>query len=232
MPINYSTATSPEMIEESFNVEVTGSYTPSYNCHPTQLLPVITSEDPEGLSFFYWGINPGFVKSKSISEKLVYAPAEDLLEKASLKKNLKNQRCIIIADGFYTWKNLSKKGRVPYRFHLADKSPFAIAGLWDEFDNEQGETIHSFKMITTEANKDVSDIAERMPAILLEDFIIEWLNHSNSEESVASFIKPYAGQPLDRYTVNPRLSDPSFNHPDLFNKVPAADQFGNFTLFN
>ncbi len=232
MPINYSISTSADALEEFFNIEVSGKYIPVFNCHPTQLLPVITSENPEGLSFFYWGINPGFVKSKGVSQKLLFAPSEELLLKASLKKNLKNNRCVILADGFYAWKTLSKKGRVPYRFHMNDNMPFAIAGLWDEFDNEEGETIHTFTMITTPASKDVSDIADRMPAILNEDLIIEWLNDSNSEESVISFIKPYEEKPMDRYTVNPRLDDPEFNHPDLLIKVPAADQFGNFTLFN
>ncbi len=232
MPINYSISSSPESLEEFFNVEVTGNYTPRFNCHPTQLLPLITSENPEGLSFFYWGINPAFVKSKGASQKLLYAPMEDLLTKPSLKKNLKTQRCIIIADGFYTWKTLSKKGRVPYRFHLEANAPFAIAGLWDEFENEQGDTIHTFMMITTPANSDVSDISDRMPAILSEDFLVEWLNDSNSEESVISFIQPYSEKPLGSYTVNPKVDDPEFNHPDLFEKVPAADQFGNLTLFN
>ena len=232
MSINYSSSTSADVLEEVFNIEVTDSYSPSFNCHPTQLLPVITSENPEGLSFFYWGINPGFVKSKSVSQKLLYAPSEELLHKASLKKNLKSQRCIIIANGFYDWKTFSKKGKVPYRFHLEGNVPFAIAGLWDEFENEQGETVHSFLMITTPANKEVSDITDRMPAILNDDLIIEWLNDSNSEESVISFIMPYAEKPLDRHTVNPKVSDPDFNHPDLFIKVPAADQHGNLTLFN
>jgi len=232
MPINYSSSTSSDDLEKFFNVEVTKNYIPSFNCHPTQLLPVITSENPEGLSFFYWGINPGFVKSKSVSQKLLFAASEDLLNKASLKKNLKSHRCIIIANGFYDWKTLSKKGKVPYRFHLKDNKPFAIAGLWDEFENEQGEVVHSFMMITTPANSEVSDITERMPAILNDDLIIEWLNDSNSEESVISFITPFTESPLDRYTINPKVADPEFNNEVLFDKVPAADQHGNFTLFN
>lgn len=232
MPINYSSSTAPDLLEERFNIEVPANYIPSFNCHPTQLLPVITSKNPEGLSFFYWGINPGFVKSKSVSQKLLFAPSEDLLQKASLKKNIKSQRCIILANGFYDWKILSKKGMVPYRFHLKDNAPFAIAGLWEEFENEQGEMVHSFMMITTPSNKDVNDITDRMPAILNDDLIVEWLNDSNSEESVISFIKPYTESPIDRHTVNPKLAEPDFNHSDLFNKVPPADQHGNFTLFD
>ena len=232
MSLNYSITSGPEQIEDIFNVDVTEAYRARYNACPTQLLPVITSDNPDGLSFFYWGMNPSFVKSKTISKKLVQAPLEDIPHKASLRRYLRTQRCIIIADGFYDWKTLTKKGRTPYRFFLPDNKPFAIAGLWDSFDNEQGETIHTFMMVTTPANGEVADITDRMPAILESDFIIEWLNDSNNtEESMLALLKPYTEYALDRYTVNPKLDDSSFDSPDLFRQVPPADQFGNLTLF-
>lgn len=231
MPFHYSISTSSEKIEDFFNVGVPENYRPRYNAAPTQLLPVITSENPEGLSFFYWGINPGFVKSKTVSQKLTHAHSDQLLVKASLRKNLKQRRCVVIADGWYDWKKLSKKGRTPYWFHMSDGEPFAIAALWDEFDNEQGEKIHTFMLITTPANAAVADITDRMPAILDDEFIIEWLNDSNTEESVHGMIKPQQGRVLDRYTVNPKVADAANDTPDLLTKVPPADQFGNLTLF-
>lgn len=231
MPSNYSISSTPQKIEEHFNVDVTEAYRPRYNACPTQLLPVITSDNPDGLSFFYWGINPTFTKNKSISKKLVLAPIEDIPNKASLKRHLRTQRCVIVADGFYDWKTLTKKGRTPYRFFLPDNEPFAIAGLWDSFESDQDEVIHTFMMITTPANREVADITDRMPAILETDFLIEWLNDSNTEESMISLLKPYREKVLDRYTVNPKVGDESYDVPDLLKKVPPADQFGNLTLF-
>lgn len=232
MPINYSSSSAPEALEKLFNIEISENYVPNYNCHPTQLLPVITSENPEGLSFFYWGINPGFVKSKSASQKLLFAPCEELLKKTSLIKKLKRQRCVVPANGFYDWKTLTKKGRVPYRFHLNDNAPFAIAGLWDEFENEHGESIHSFMIITTPSSKDVSDITDRMPAILKTDLIVKWLSDTLLEDDLLSFITPYSESPIDRYTVNPKIAEANFNHANLFDKIQPADQHGNFTLFD
>lgn len=231
MPSSYSIASSAKVIEEYFNVEVTGQYKEKYNASPTKLLPVITAENPDGLSFFYWGINPAFVKNHSVSEKLIFAPVDQILNKASLRKNLKTQRCVIIADGFYAWKSISKKEKIPYRFHLADKSPFGIAGLWDEFEDENGESVHTFMMITTKANSDVEDITDRMPAILDSDLMIDWLNESNTEESVINFITPYREKPLDRFSITPKISNPDFDSPELLKKAPPANQFGSFTLF-
>ncbi|MGW8122077.1 SOS response-associated peptidase [Roseivirga echinicomitans] len=231
MPSTYSIASSAKIIEDFFNVEVTAQYEQKYNASPTKLLPIITAENPNGLSFFYWGINPAFIKKNSISEKLIFAPVDQILNKASLKKSLKHQRCVIIADGFYAWKNISKKEKVPYRFHLADNSPFAIAGLWDEFEDEKGELLHTFMMITTTANSDVKDVCDRMPAILDSDLMIDWLNESNTEESVINFITPYREKPLGRYSISPKINDPDFDSPVLFEKAPPANQFGSFTLF-
>lgn len=231
MPLNYSISSAPALIDETFNVDVTEAFQPRYNACPTQLLPVITSDNPNGLSFFYWGTTPAFAKGKRVSDKLTMAPVEQIPDRPALKRYIRTQRCAIIADGFYDWKTLSRKGRTPYRFFLPDNEPFAIAGLWDSFDNDQGETIHTFMMITTPANKEVADITTRMPAILEKDLIIEWLNDSNTEESTISLLKPYSEKILDRFTVNPKLGDSRFDSPELLKNVPPADQFGNFTLF-
>lgn len=231
MPLSYSISSAPALIDETFNVDVTEAFQPRYNACPTQLLPVITSDNPDGLSFFYWGTTPAFAKGKRVSDKLTMAPVEQIPDRPALKRYIRTQRCAIVADGFYDWKTLSKKGRTPYRFFLPNNEPFAIAGLWDSFDNDQGETIHTFMMITTPANNQVADITSRMPAILEKNLIIEWLNDSNTEESTISLLKPYTEKVLDRFTVNPKLGDSNFDSPELLKNVPPADQFGNFTLF-
>ncbi|OEK04268.1 SOS response-associated peptidase [Roseivirga misakiensis] len=232
MPINFSIAAKVQTISENFSVESSELYQPTYNAQPSDLLPVITSENPEGLSYFYWGINPSFTKKKGVATKLLYAPVEDILTKPSLKKSLQLQRCVILADSFYDWKEIAKKERVPYRFHLADNKPFGIAGLWHTFESDNDETIHTFMMITTPASHEVKKVSERMPAILNEDFMVEWLNDSHTAESIISIIKPFEEEHIFQHPVNPKLSDPAFNNPDLWKKVPPANQFGNLTLFN
>lgn len=232
MQINFSVASDAQLLSEHFHVEVTDQYQPTYNAQPTDLLPVITSEDPDGLSFFYWGINPAFTKSRGVSDKLLYAPIEDIPNKPSLRKSLISQRCVIVADGFYGWQEVAKKERVPYRFHLQNNSLFGIAGLWDAYETETGEMIHTFMMITTPSTPDMSPIMSRMPAILNDDLMMEWINHSNTADSIISYVKPFTDEPIQNYTVNPKLGDANFNSEELWKKVPPANQFGNLTLFN
>ena len=232
MQINYSVASEPQLIAEHFDVKVDANYKPTYNAHPTNSLPVITSVHPEDLSYYHWGINPGFTKSKGVSAKLLYAPIEDITNKPSLRKNLAHQRCVIIADGFYAWQEVAKKEKIPYRFHLQNNSLFGIAGLWDFYETEEGEMVKTFMMITRESLPSVKKISERMPAILNEDFLIEWLNDAHTADSVLDYVRPFTDEEIINYTVNPKLSDPGFDSKELWKKVPPANQFGNLTLFN
>ncbi|GHE62587.1 MAG: SOS response-associated peptidase [Bacteroidota bacterium] len=229
---NFSIASEAQLIQEHFSVEVPDNHQGTFNAQPTQLLPAITSADPDVLSYFYWGIHPSFTKSKGVSHKLLYAPVETLLSKASQRKSLKQQRCIIPADSFYDWKDLGKKEQVPYRFYLQNNSLFGIAGIWDTFETEDGEQVNTFMILTTEASGDVSEVTSRMPAILNEDLMMEWLNDSNTAESILEFVKPFSDEPIKHYTINPRLADPNFNGSALWEKVPPANQFGNLTLFS
>lgn len=229
---NYSIASEVQLIKKHFSVEIPENHQGTYNAQPTHLLPIVTSADPDTLSYFHWGIHPSFTKSKGVSQKLLFAPAEDILSKASQRKSLRFQRCIIPADSFYCWKDVGKKEQVPYRFYLQNNALFSIAGLWDTYETEEGEQVCTFMMLTTKANSNVNDVSARMPAILNDDLLVEWLNEANTSESILEYVVPFNSEPLLSYTINPKLADANFNNEDLWKKVPPANQFGNLTLFS
>ena len=88
----YSIAATSQKLAERFSVDVPEGYTPRYNAAPSQLLPVITTDNPEGISFFYWGIAPEWAKNKSISERIINLRVEQLSERPITLKNLKKSR--------------------------------------------------------------------------------------------------------------------------------------------
>ena len=141
-------------------------FSPRYNIAPTQLVPVITSQSPKGFSFFYWGITPDFGKNKPVAQKLINARAESVNDKISFKSSFEKRRCLIPADGFYEWKKLGKKTKIPYRFTLREGELFAFAGIWEEYETVSGEIEHTFLILTTSPNETVSEIHDRMPVIL------------------------------------------------------------------
>ncbi len=228
----YTISVGPQALSERFGVDVPGGYKPRFNAAPTQLLPVITAEQPEGLSFFYWGLIPSWSKNKSISTKLINARAETLAEKASFRTALKTRRCIVPADGFYEWKRVSKKGRVPHWFFLADRTVFSFAGLWEEFENEEGEMMHTFTIITTDANDMLADVHDRMPVILSKKEEKIWLDPQEEIENATSILRPYPAIKMDNHAVSSQVNMVTNDSPLMINPAPAADQFGNYTLFD
>jgi putative SOS response-associated peptidase YedK len=104
----YTITALPEKITDRFAVDVPEFYAPKYNAAPTQLLPVITADAPQGVSHFYWGTSPEWSKNKTLSEKIINVQAESIQEKPALKKAMMRTRCIVPADSFYAWKKTGK----------------------------------------------------------------------------------------------------------------------------
>lgn len=227
----YSIGATAQFVSERFATNVPEYYTPRYNAAPTHLLPVITSDAPQGLSLFYWGKPPLLAKSKSLSEKIINLQQESILSRPVLKKALMKYRCILPADGFYAWKKVGKKTAIPYRC-VADQSLFSFAGLWEEFEDEAGNGIHTFTIITTHANDSVGKITDRMPVIFDRNEELIWLNNASSEEALLGLLKVYPSEKLNLYPVSPRINDIKINVPSLLKPTPPADQYGNLTLFD
>ena len=218
-------------VSERFGVEVGKPYQPRYNAAPTQLMPVITSDSPEGLSWFHWGLVPAWSKDKAVSLKLINARAETLEEKASFRNALKRRRCLVPADGFYEWKPVGKKSKVPYRITLLQEELFAFAGLWEEYEDEEGNMVHTFTIVTTDANASLQSLHGRMPVILTKQAEKEWLNPELEVEQLKELLQPYPANKTRFYTVSSQVNNATLDAPSLIQPAPAADQFGNYTLF-
>jgi putative SOS response-associated peptidase YedK len=233
MSSRYSLSLSHTQLEQRFAIEVVAeAYQPTYNAAPAQLLPVITNTGSQGLSFFYWGLVPQWAKNKTISDKIINTQEELIREKTILKKNLRQQRCIVPADGFYEWKKVGKKIVIPYRFTLKSKEAFAMAGLWEEYDDENGEFFHTFTLITTKANALVSTVVERMPVILTREIEKEWLGNQLSEDELIKQLLALEADKMDCFTVSSRVNDTTNNDALIIRPAPASDQYGNLTLFD
>lgn len=228
----YSITATGAKIYERFHAEALTNYTARYNAAPTHLLPVITHAAPQGVSTFYWGTSPEWSKNKALAEKIINVRAENIGEKPTLKKAMLKARCIVPADGFYAWKKVGKKTAIPYRFVATDQELFSFAGMWDEYEDNEGNELHTFSIITTAANEMVSTVQERMPVILTRAGENIWMGMESSEEDLLGVLTPYPAEKMNYYPVSPRINDSSVNFPSLIVPTPPADQFGNLTLFD
>jgi putative SOS response-associated peptidase YedK len=228
----YSITASAKQLSERFSVDVPEVYKPKYNAAPTQILPVITSAAAKGVSFFYWGISPEWSKNKIPGEKIINLEAASFDDKPALKRALKKTRCIIPADGFYAWKKVGKKTSIPYRFVNSNSELFSFAGLWEEFEDTDGNEIHTFRVITVPATASVESVSERMPLILSAEQEFAWLDAVQEEETLLSILKINPVQQLNYYPVSPVISNIAQDLASMIIPTPPADQHGNLTLFD
>jgi len=180
-------------------------YVPRYNGAPTQMMAVITSENPHKLSYLRWGLIPPWAKDISIGNKMINARAETITEKPSFRTPLFSKRCLVPADGFYEWQQDANKQ--PFRIFVKNNPIFSMAGLWERWKSPEGTVIESFNIITTEANSFMKPIHNRMPVILRREDEKTWLASKDSVE-ILSLLKPYAPEDMDAFAVSKLVNSP------------------------
>ncbi len=173
----YASTLPPEQMAELFKLLNNVESVPRYNIAPTQ--PVIAIWEESGRReghFARWGLVPRWVKDPREFPLLINARVETMAEKPAFRDALKHGRCIIPASGYYEWHTNPDKSKQPYYITLADDRPMALAGLYATWVGPEGEEIDSVATITVPANRQLSAVHDRMPAILEGDAIEQWLD--------------------------------------------------------
>jgi putative SOS response-associated peptidase YedK len=177
---------------------------PRYNMSPGQDGLTVVQRETRTAMMMRWGLIPHWSKDSAIGYKMINARAETLLEKPSFRKPLMEQRCLVLADGFYEWRiDPIKKAKIPLRFVLKSREPFAFAGLWDVWKDPKGKEVTSFTIITTQANEDIRPIHERMPVILEENAEDIWLDTQVWNPVILKpLLQPLSADKIEYYPVS------------------------------
>lgn len=191
---------------------------PNFNVAPTHMHPVIINDDLDHLRYFRWGLIPFWAKDIKVGYKMINARIETLLEKSTFKNAVKTKRCIVPFDGFYEWKKVGKE-KQPYRIITTDSEIFSIAGLWSRWKSPDGEEIYSFTLITQPPNNLLSDIHDRMPAILTREQESLWLDMTIPPADAVQMIIPYPEENMRAYPVSKRVGNVRENDESLIEEV-------------
>ena len=197
-----------DALAELFEWAEAGELRSSYNVAPTQRIPVFRENADAGaaeIALLRWGLIPFFAKDASIGARMINARSETIAEKPSFRNAYRQRRCLVLADGFYEWRKEGEQ-KTPYLISLADGSPFAFAGLWENWTSkESDETIQSTALITTAANDYMSQIHHRMPIILQAETAGRWLDGDNDLLGDVSANSPeFRAWPVGREVNNAR----------------------------
>ena len=203
--------------------EVHFEYRPRYNIAPSQDAPVL-AEDQDGrrIGLLRWGLIPSWADDPAIGSRMINARSETASEKPSFRAAFGRRRCIVLADGFFEWSRPGLAGRhtkgdgkkVPYWIHLPTQTPFGMAGLWEKWSPPDGDSIHTFTILTTEANDDLRSIHHRMPVILLPDEYRDWLSLDTSPSHLREMMAPFSGGVLDARQVSTLVNSPRNDVPE------------------
>lgn len=228
----YTIASSGPLLEKTFQIRMPAEYLPMYNAAPTNRLPVLIQSNPGSADMFQWGFIGALSNNKTISSRLFNLPAHTAFERPMYRSMLQSGRCLILADGFYTWKQVGKKQKVPYFCYFNNRQPFGIAGIWEESDDMEGVTTKSFNMLTVSATHTLREYQEDMPALLKPDEVLLWLNPESDLTAAEALIKNCTAQGIHLHAVSPLLTNSSINDERLIKPAAPSDQHGNYTLFS
>ena len=144
---------------------------------------------------------PHWSKDENFSAKLINARAETVQEKPAFREAYKERRCLIPATGFFEWKQEGSR-KHPFFIKMKNGGLFAMAGIWESWQNPEGETVESCAIITTEANTIVDKIHDRMPAIFPQESYGLWLDPVQNGHHFREYLKPYDPFKMTAYRVS------------------------------
>jgi len=194
-------------------------FRPRYNVAPTQQVLTVVGGDNRRAGFMRWGLIPSWSKDGPSNRPLINARAETVAEKPSFRGPLKNQRCLVPADGFYEWQKVGDAKR-PMRITMRSGEPFAFAGLWSVWTDSEGNRIPSCAIITTAANDLLKPIHLRMPVILAEETEDLWLDTAlDDSDALTQLLEPYPDDALEAYEVSRLVNSASNDVPEVTTPV-------------
>ena len=118
----------------------------------------------------------------------------------------KNNRCVVVADGFYEWKR-EEKEKTPHYFTRKDTTTIYLAGIFEE---------DQFCLITEDAKDNIKEIHHRQPVILNQTDINRYLN---IELQGSTFLRERKIPDLIFHEVSKDVNKPTNNSASLVQPV-------------
>ena len=188
-----------------------------YNIAPTQPVPVIR-QNPAGrreMVLVRWGLIPAWSKGPDSRFSMINARVETVAQKPAYRSAFRYKRCLIPADGFYEWR-AAAAGKQPYALRPRDGRPLAFAGLWDHWQDADGNELESCTILVREANAQVRPVHERMPVIMTPDSFDLWLDiHAQKPQPLETLLAVQQAPELEIYPVNRAVNNPKAGSSSL-----------------
>lgn len=189
------------------------NYIPNYNIAPTQNSPILIDNGKRIVKLMQWGLIPSWAKDEKFGARMINARIETLLEKPSYRNLVSSKRCIVITNGYYEWRKDGVR-KIPYYLKDPEGKLLPMAGLYDVWKHPDGYLLPSYTVITKEAQKDIAIIHNRMPVILPQDHLDNWLKTESFSVARALELAQNSQPILEKYPVSPLVNSVKNNSPE------------------
>lgn len=153
-----------------------------------------------------FGLVPHWAPDLKMAKRTYNARSETAFEKPSFRDAWRwGRHCIVPVSSFFEPDWRSGKA-VPARISRADGLPMGLAGLWSSWKGPEGDLVHSFTMLTINAddhslmrNFHKPEDEKRMVVVFAEDQYDDWLR-AGPEVSM-EFMRAYPAENLQAQLV-------------------------------
>jgi len=199
-------------------------YTPSYNVAPTQNSLVLVKERGYNIvRSMRWGLIPAWSNNELYGSKMINARLETVTTKPSFKNLIPKNRCIVLSNGYYEWKQISGK-KVPFFIQRKGGGLMFFAGLWTTW-SMSSKRIFTYTILTTKSQKGISAIHDRMPVLFDKSKAEMWINLDNQFSEMERELTENK-EVLNYYKVSDFVNKPNNN------SAACITQFKDHTKLN
>ncbi|NBN78885.1 SOS response-associated peptidase [Microvirga tunisiensis] len=213
----------PDEVKLAFGYADTPNFPPRYNIAPTQPLAIVRQvQGRRRFGLVRWGLIPAWVKDPAAFTLLVNARAETAAEKPSFRGPMRHHRCLVPASGFYEWRR-HDGSRQAFFIRPKQGGLVAFAGLFETWSDPAGGEIDTGLILTVPANRTVSAVHDRMPAVLAPELFDAWLDTAHVDSRAASrLLQPAPEDQFELIPVSARVN--TFANDDAAVQEPVEDR--------
>ena len=198
---------------------------PHYNINPAQTVAVIVNRGGVNvIEKMIWGFIPAGAKDTNsiFRYKTQIARSEAVFDKPTWSRAIREQRCLIPANGYFEFKTL-ETGKKPFYIHPTDQTLFAFAGIYGSWTDPDGVTHGMCAIITTASETDSDMIPSRLPIIVQPDEESTWLNPTIGDmNSIYQIMRPYDASKLTIIPVSDDVNSAKIDAGYLIERKVAS----------
>ncbi len=196
-------------------------------------IPVITSQQPNHIQMFTLGFTPHWAHkqtyminaraegSHNAENDSNYNGVAGIFQKPMFRQAIKSQRCLVLVDAIIEGPKQEKLNKPYLIYPNKDRGPFALAGIYDQWQHPlTGEIHHTVAVVTTAANRLMQRIGHhRAPVVLSRRQEEQWLDDDLSIKELTKIMKPFDSKGFNAYPISQKIKNPESNSLELLKPI-------------